>query len=264
MPNLLSYLRAAYWEHTGIIISHNWEWAPRTAPIILDWVVDINWKCSKSELLYNSCSLYHPNYLNHIVICLYDIVSLFIVYCPLLIMRLCLISSSHTTSKHKRIILLTHIVVVTILVRITNTLPSTQSRIIGAVRGAHSQLWGTTLPVFSSYAPRKFDKRFGTPCNCLIYREKIDLHAERLIYREKESLYAERNVYYPYCNNVKKIVLRASICFLSSYFLFVDTSLTIYAQLSTFAGFVVQNYRVVDRSSYKMNIRPPFPPVIRT
>ena len=26
---------------------------------------------------------------------------------------------------------------------------TTQSKIIGAVRGAHSQLWGTTLPVFS-------------------------------------------------------------------------------------------------------------------
>ena len=39
----------------------------------------------------------------------------------------------------------------------------TQSRIIGAVRVAHSQLWETTLPVFSSYAPRKYDRRFGTP-----------------------------------------------------------------------------------------------------
>ena len=39
---------------------------------------------------------------------------------------------------------------------------STQSRIIGAVRGAHSKLWGTTPPVFSSNAPRKYDKRFGT------------------------------------------------------------------------------------------------------
>ena len=41
VPNLLSYLRAAYREHTGIIISHNWEWAPRTAPIILDWVLQV-------------------------------------------------------------------------------------------------------------------------------------------------------------------------------------------------------------------------------
>ena len=39
---------------------------------------------------------------------------------------------------------------------------STQSRIIGVVRGAHSQLWGTTLPLVSPYAPRKYDKRFGT------------------------------------------------------------------------------------------------------
>ena len=81
---------------------------------------------------------------------------------------------------------------------------------------------------------------------------------------EKESLYAERNDFYLYCNNVKKIVLRASICIFSSNFLFVDASLTIFAQISTFAGFVVQNYRVVGRPSYKMNIRPPFPPVIRT
>ena len=39
---------------------------------------------------------------------------------------------------------------------------TTQSRIIGAVRGAHSQLWETIIPVFSPYAPRKYDKRFGT------------------------------------------------------------------------------------------------------
>ena len=30
----------------------------------------------------------------------------------------------------------------------------TQSRIIGAVRGAHSQLWGTIIPVCSLYAAR--------------------------------------------------------------------------------------------------------------
>ena len=40
---------------------------------------------------------------------------------------------------------------------------TTQSRIIGAVRWAHSQLWETTLPVFSPYAPRKYDMIFGTP-----------------------------------------------------------------------------------------------------
>ena len=74
---------------------------------------------------------------------------------------------------------------------------TTQSRIIGAVRGAHSQLWGTIIPVCSLYAARKYDRRFGTR-NCLIYRMKLDLHAERLIYREKECLYAERNGYFPY------------------------------------------------------------------
>ena len=39
----------------------------------------------------------------------------------------------------------------------------TQSRIIGAVRGAHSQLLGTIIPVCSLYAARKYDRRFGTP-----------------------------------------------------------------------------------------------------
>ena len=39
----------------------------------------------------------------------------------------------------------------------------TQSRIIGAVRGAHSQLWGTIIPACSLYAARKYDKKFGTP-----------------------------------------------------------------------------------------------------
>ena len=40
---------------------------------------------------------------------------------------------------------------------------TTQSRIIGAVRGAHSQLWGTIIAVCSLYAARKYDMRFGTP-----------------------------------------------------------------------------------------------------
>ena len=43
------------------------------------------------------------------------------------------------------------------------TYDTTQSRIIGAVREAHSQLWETTLPVFSPYAPRKYDMIFGKP-----------------------------------------------------------------------------------------------------
>ena len=93
---------------------------------------------------------------------------------------------------------------------------------------------------------------------------KLDLYAERLIYREKKILYAELNGYYSNCNNVKKVVLRAFMCIFSSYSLFVDASLTIYAQVRTFAGFLVQYYRVVGRPSYKMNIHPPFPPVIRT
>ena len=40
---------------------------------------------------------------------------------------------------------------------------TSQSRIIGAVRGAHSQLWGTIISVCSLYAARKYDRRFGTP-----------------------------------------------------------------------------------------------------
>ena len=39
VPNPLSYLRGAYGENTWIVVSHKGEWAPRTAPIILDWVV---------------------------------------------------------------------------------------------------------------------------------------------------------------------------------------------------------------------------------
>ena len=39
---------------------------------------------------------------------------------------------------------------------------NSQSRIIGAVRGAHSQLWGTIIPVCSLYAARKYDRKFGT------------------------------------------------------------------------------------------------------
>ena len=41
----------------------------------------------------------------------------------------------------------------------------TQSRIIGAVRVAHSQLWKIIIPVCSPYVPRKCDKRFGIPAN---------------------------------------------------------------------------------------------------
>ena len=44
-----------------------------------------------------------------------------------------------------------------------NINPTTQSRIIGAVREAYSQLWVSVILVFSPYDPRKHDKRFGTP-----------------------------------------------------------------------------------------------------
>ena len=51
----------------------------------------------------------------------------------------------------------------TLLHRLSSFVSSTQSRIIGAVRGAHSQLWGKIIPVCSLYAARKYDRRFGTP-----------------------------------------------------------------------------------------------------
>ena len=54
---------------------------------------------------------------------------------------------------------------------------------------------------------------------------KLDLYAERLIYRKKECLYAERNAYFPYWNDLKKIVLIASICIIYSYLLIVCGSL---------------------------------------
>ena len=43
------------------------------------------------------------------------------------------------------------------------TVYGTQSKIIGAVRGAQSQLWRTIIPVCSPHAPRKYTKRFGKP-----------------------------------------------------------------------------------------------------
>ena len=48
-------------------------------------------------------------------------------------------------------------------IRFRGSFFTTQSRIMGAVRGAHSQLWGTIIPVCSLYAERKYDMRFGTP-----------------------------------------------------------------------------------------------------
>ena len=99
---------------------------------------------------------------------------------------------------------------------------------------------------------------------------KLDLYAERLIYRKKEWLYAERNDYFPYWSNLKKIVLIASICIFSSYFLFVDVLLIKMRTQTHFQASWCKpkvgaqvNYRGVGRSSYKMNIRPLFPPVIR-
>ena len=54
---------------------------------------------------------------------------------------------------------------------------------------------------------------------------ELDLYAERLIYRKKERLYTERNGYFPYWNDLKKIVLIASICIFYSYLLIVCASL---------------------------------------
>ena len=62
---------------------------------------------------------------------------------------------------------------------------STQSRIIGAVRGAHSQLWGTIIPVCSPCDPRKYDKRFGT-------LQLSDLQGEIKPIRRTSDLQGER------------------------------------------------------------------------
>ena len=51
VPNLLSYLRGAYGKHTEKIVPHNWEWAPRTAPIILDWVERLTYFKSSADVL---------------------------------------------------------------------------------------------------------------------------------------------------------------------------------------------------------------------
>ena len=48
---------------------------------------------------------------------------------------------------------------------------TTQSRIIGAVRGALCQLWVTIIPLFSPYSPRKYDKN-------LAHRQLSDLQGE--------------------------------------------------------------------------------------
>ena len=69
---------------------------------------------------------------------------------------------------------------------------TTQSRIICAVKGAHSQLWGTTIPVCFPYAPRISMTRDLAHLQLSDLQGKLDLYAERLIYREKECLYAER------------------------------------------------------------------------
>ena len=102
---------------------------------------------------------------------------------------------------------------------------------LSVLYGGPTPNYGRQLSLYFPHMLRVNMPKIWHTCNYLIYREKLDLYAELLIYRVKESLYAERNGYYPYCNNVKKIVLRASMCIFSSYFLFVDASLTIFAQI---------------------------------
>ena len=60
MPNLLSYLRGAYGKNTGRVVSHNGEWVPRTAPIILDWVVTI---ITTYSTIKKAVTSYNNNYL---------------------------------------------------------------------------------------------------------------------------------------------------------------------------------------------------------
>ena len=65
-----------------------------------------------------------------------------------------------------------------------------------------SVLYGGPLSIMGENYPCMFPVCSATEiwhiCNCLIYREKLDLYAKRLIYREKERLYAERNDYFSY------------------------------------------------------------------
>ena len=42
-----------------------------------------------------------------------------------------------------------------------NSVPSQELSVLYG--GAHSQLWGTIIPVCSLYAARKYDRIFGTP-----------------------------------------------------------------------------------------------------
>ena len=85
---------------------------------------------------------------------------------------------------------------------------TTQSRITGAVREPTFN-YGVQLFLYVLH----------------MLRVTMTSDLAHLIYREKESLYTERKGFFPYWNNLKKIVLRASICSFSSYFLFVGGSL---------------------------------------
>ena len=93
--------------------------------------------------------------------------------------------------------------------------------------GGPLSIMGNNYPCMFPICCAQVWQKIWHTCNCLIYRVKIDLCqcAERLIYREKECLYAERNGYFPYLNDIKKIVLIASICIFYLYLLIVCASL---------------------------------------
>ena len=67
---------------------------------------------------------------------------------------------------------------------------TTQSRIIGAVRGAHSYLWGTIIPVLFPYVPRNYDKIFGTPA--IIYLQRKIRHMCRTSVLQGEKFLIRR------------------------------------------------------------------------
>ena len=75
------------------------------------------------------------------------------------------------------------------------TLPNQE---LSVLYGGPTLNYGGQLFLYVPYMLRVNMTEIWHTCNCLIYRVKLDLYAERLIYREKECLYAERNGPFPY------------------------------------------------------------------
>ena len=68
---------------------------------------------------------------------------------------------------------------------------------LSVLYGGPTLNYGGQLSLYVSYMLRvNMTYEIWHTCNCLIYRVKLDLYAERLIYREKECLHAERNAHF--------------------------------------------------------------------